>query len=257
MAPSLSNVVGPVAAGLAIDAAGFGAAYALMLALPVVSLVTARRVPVEVVAPAKPGANAATPARGGALQLLRLPGMSRLIVVNITVGLCWDVHTFAVPVIGHERGFNASTIGLVLGSFTAAVTAVRFVIPLLAHRVREVTVLRGAMLWTGAVFAVYPLVTQAWQMAALAVLLGFSLGSVQPMIMSALHHLTPEHRHGEAIALRSFALNASSGVAPLAFGAAGAVTGVALLFWASCALVVWGQWLARGLHLEPGPAQPL
>ena len=37
-------------------------------------------------------------------------------------------------------------------------------------------------------------------MGGCAVLLGLTLGAVQPMIMSTLHHLTPDGRHGEAIA---------------------------------------------------------
>ena len=37
IAPSLSNVIGPVAAGLMIDAGGFRAAYLLLLALPLLT----------------------------------------------------------------------------------------------------------------------------------------------------------------------------------------------------------------------------
>ena len=59
------------------------------------------------------------------------------------------MHAFLVPVLGHERGFSASTIGLVLGVFALAVAAVRLVIPLLAHRLREGQVLAGAMLLDG------------------------------------------------------------------------------------------------------------
>jgi MFS family permease len=247
MAPSLSNVVGPVLVGLAIDAAGFAAAYGVVLALPLVSVLMSRRVPPELTAPAQ--ATGAPRRRGGAWGLLRLPGMKRLLLANWLVAAAWDVHTFAVPVIGHERGFAASTIGFVLGCFTAAVTLVRFLIPWLAHRVRELSVLRAAMVWTGAVLAVYPWVTQAWQMAGLALLLGLSLGSVQPMVMSALHHLTPEHSHGEAIALRSLVLNASSALLPLAFGAAGAALGLGWLFWGVAAAVAGGQGLAKGLRL--------
>jgi hypothetical protein len=49
--------------------------------------------------------------------------------------------------------------------------------------------------------------------------------------MSLLHHLTPDDRHGEVLALRSMTINAASAVMPLLFGAAGAVVGAASLFW--------------------------
>ena len=244
MAPSLANVVGPVAAGLMIDAGGFAAAYTLMLLMPLVSVLVARQVP------ARPGPALSVAREPGSSRwdLLSAPGMKRLLFVNWLLSASWDVHSFAVPVLGHARGYNASTIGLVLGVFTAAVTLVRFAIPLLAHRLREVTVLRTAMLLTGAVFAVYPFAGTPWAMGGCAMLLGLTLGAVQPMIMSTLHHLTPAHRHGEAIAFRSMAINFSSSVMPLAFGLAGTALGPGALFWLMGAAVGGGSWAAVGLR---------
>lgn len=243
MAPSLANVVGPVAAGFMIDAGGFAAAYGLMCALPLLSLLAARRVPVV----ARRELPRHEGARGGTWDLLATPGLKRLLFVNWLLSASWDVHSFAVPVLGHGRGYSASTIGIVLGSFTLAVTAVRFVIPMLAHRLREVTVLRVAMVMTGVVFAAYPFAQTPWLMGVCATLLGLTLGAVQPMIMSTLHQLTPAHRHGEAIAFRSMAINASSSVMPLAFGVAGSVLGPGVMFWIMGAAVGAGSWVARGL----------
>ncbi len=244
MAPSLANVVGPVSAGFMIDAAGYASAYALLMAMPLLSLAVARRVPVL----ARPRAAAARGPGRSRWNLLATPGLRRLLFVNWLLSASWDVHSFAVPVLGHARGYSASTIGLVLGVFTAAVTAVRFVVPLLAHRLREVTVLRVAMLLTGAVFGLYPFAATPWLMGGCALLLGLTLGAVQPMIMSTLHHLTPAHRHGEAIALRSMAINFSSSVMPLAFGLAGTALGPGVLFWLMGAAVGSGSWAARGLQ---------
>lgn len=241
VAPSFSNVVGPVAVGFMIDHAGFAAGYALLFVLPLATLLSARAVP-----PGEPpGERAAS--SGTAWNLLAEPGMKRLLFVNWLLSMCWDVHAFAVPILGHERGFSASTIGLILGTFTLSVTVVRVFIPMLAHRLHETTVVRASMLGTGIVFALYPLATSPWLMGTLAVFLGMTLGCVQPMIMSTLHHLTPEHRHGEALAFRSMAINASSTVMPLVFGAAGTVVGAAVLFWAVGAAVGSGSWLARRL----------
>ena len=243
MAPSLANVVGPVAAGFMIDAGGFAAAYALLLAMPLMSLVVARRVPAEASQP-----QAVAGPRGTTWDLLAVPGMKRLLFVNWLLSASWDVHSFAVPVLGHARGYSASTIGLVLGTFTAAVTLVRFAIPLLAHRLQEVTVLRSAMLIAAVVFAVYPLGATPWWMAGCALVLGLALGCTQPMVMSTLHHLTPAHRQGEAIAFRSAALNLSSSVMPLAFGLAGTALGPGVLFWLMGAAVGAGSQAARGLR---------
>lgn len=241
IAPAFSNVLGPVAAGLLIDAGGFRAAYLFLLVLPFVGLLSARHVP----AAPPPTAQAAKPR--AAWDLLREPGMKRLLFVNWLLSTCWDVHSFAVPILGHERGFSATTIGLVLGAFTLSVTLVRLVIPILAHRINDQWALRAAMVGTGAIYAVYPLAATPALMAFCAVLLGVTLGCVQPMIMAMLHRLTPDDRHGEALALRSMAINASSTMMPLAFGAGGAVLGAAALFWVIGAAVAGGSWVARRL----------
>jgi MFS family permease len=241
VAPSFSNVVGPVAAGLMIDWGGFVAAYALLLALPVITLVSARLVPRQA-----PWGVAEAEQRA-AWDLLRLPAFRRLLWVNGLLAMCWDVHTFAVPVLGHERGFSAGTIGLILGAFTLSVTLVRLAIPLLAHRLHEATVVRSAMVGCGLVFALYPLAPSPLWMGVCAVLLGLALGSVQPMVMSLLHDVTPGERHGEALALRSMVINASSTALPLLFGASGALVGAAALFWAAGGAVGAGSWLAKAL----------
>jgi MFS family permease len=248
IAPSLSNVVGPVAAGLMIDAGGFAAAYGLMLALPLLTWWCARRVPRD----AQGLQQSRPPPRRSAWTLLQAPGLKRLLVVNWVLSACWDVHLFAVPILGFERGFSATTIGLILGTFTLAVSGVRLLIPLWAHRMSEIVVLRLAMLGTGIVFGLYPLAQTPWLMGGCAVLLGLTLGSVQPMIMSTLHQLTPAGRHGESIAMRSVVMNASSTAMPLLFGAAGSSLGAAALFWVVGAAVASGSWVARRL---PGSAQ--
>ena len=246
LAPAVANAVGPVLAGVTIDLLGFPAAFALLMLLPLASLWWARRVPVEVRDPV-PERQARS-----AWELLASPALRRLLFVNWLLASAWDVHTLLVPILGHDRGFSASAIGLVLGAFAAAVAAVRIVIPALAHRLRESTVLVVAMLWAGVVLGVYPFVQSAWLMALLAALLGLSLGAVQPMIMSTLVQITPAHRHGEAIALRSMVMHMSSALMPMAFGAAGAAIGASGLFWLAGAAVGAGSMPARGIGRGPG-----
>jgi len=74
IAPSLANVVGPVTAGLMIDAGGFGAAYALILVLPLLTAACARWVPREPRDAAPPRAAAAGKAGGDVCT----PGVRRL-----------------------------------------------------------------------------------------------------------------------------------------------------------------------------------
>jgi sugar phosphate permease len=128
-------------------------------------------------------------------------------------------------------------IGSILGVFAIAAAVVRVLLPFIAKHLKEWVVVSGAMVITGVLFGIYPLMPNAFAMGACSVALGFVLGSVQPMIMSTLHQITPEHRHGEALGLRLMTINASSVIMPMIYGAAGAVVGIAGLFWVTGALV--------------------
>lgn len=240
LAPALSNVIGPIVAGTLIDLAGFRGAFIALTLLPLATLWSSRQVPKEPPAPLR-GAEG----RRAAWDLLVVPGMPRLLLVNFLMSSSWDLHSFIVPVIGHERGYSASAIGLILGVFAAAVAGVRVLLPFLSHRLREHQVLAGAMVLTALVFCVYPWVHSAWLMGLCAAALGLALGAVNPMVMTALHHLTPDDRHGEAIALRSMTVNATSALMPLLFGALGAAVGASALFWLMGLAVGAGSWQAR------------
>ena len=244
--PAVSNFLGPFAAGLLIDHAGFRAAFFFMAALPVITWFLVRRTQDL---PADAGDQAEAPRK--AWDLLANVPFRRLLLVNWFLSACWDVHTFVLPILGHERGLSASVIGSLLGAFAIAATLVRMLMPLLAERLRETAVLTGAMLATAVLFGIYPLMPTAWAMGLCSVLLGFSLGSVQPMIMSMLHQITPHARQGEALGLRLMSVNASSVVVPLLFGAAGAVVGVGGVFWLAGTVVGLGSRVAWTLRVEP------
>jgi len=174
--------------------------------------------------------------------------MRRLLLVNWLLASCWDVHTFVVPLLGHERDFSASVIGTILGAFAMAATVIRMCLPWIAQHWREHQIVTFAMLATGVLFGLYPFMPGAWAMGMCSVLLGLVLGSVQPMIMSTLHQITPEHRQGEALGLRLLSINASSVLMPSLFGAVGAVAGVAPVFWVVGASVGLGSRMAWRLR---------
>lgn len=249
--PAISNFVGPLSAGLLIDHAGavpnslsgYRAAFFLMAVLPLASWFLVRKT-----RELPPVIAAHGTKRGSAWDLLRDTTFRRLMLVNWFLSSCWDVHTFVVPVLGFERGISASVIGSILGAFAVAAAAIRMVMPLVAAHLREWRVLVVAMLVTAVLFGVYPFMQTALGMGLCSVVLGLALGTVQPMIMSMLHQITPEARHGEALGLRLMAINASSVVMPMLFGTLGAVIGIAGVFWATGAVVGAGSrvaWLLR------------
>jgi len=246
----VSNFVGPLLAGVLIDASGFRAAYAVLALLPLLAWWNVRRLVLPLHTRPTPVAEPES-----SWTLLRQPRFARLLALNWVLASCWDVHTFLVPVLGHEQGISATAIGSVLGVFAVAATVVRVLTSHLAARLHEMKVVGGAMAVTALLFAVYPLLGSAWSMGLASVGLGFALGSVQPMIMSTLHQITPHHRHGEAVALRAMAINASSVLMPLLFGTVGAAVGVAWVFWTVAGVVGAGApltWRSR-LHMPISP----
>jgi MFS family permease len=193
--------------------------------------------------------------------MLQHQGFRRLLLMNWALSSCWDVHTFVVPILGHERGLSASVIGTILGAFAIAAAAIRVLIPLLSEHLSEWKVVLGAMVCACVLFIAYPFMPGAWSMMGCSVVLGLVLGSVQPMVMSMIHQITPAHRQGEALGLRMMAINGSSVVMPVLFGSIGTVVGVSALFWAvgaivgSAARLPWlmGQHDLKPEHLPPQP----
>lgn len=246
--PAVSNFIGPFFAGLMIDHAGFRPAFLLMAAFPLVGWFW-----VQSTKELAPAARTASHPHGPAWNLVREPMFRRLLLVNWLLASCWDVHTFVVPVLGHERGMSASVIGTILGGFAVAAALVRVLLPMIAAYLKEWALISGAMAATAVLFAIYPFLHSALAMGLCSVLLGVALGTVQPMIMSTLHQITPEARHGEAIALRIMAINASSVAMPLLFGVAGAVIGISGVFWAVGLAVGAGTRLAVGLKGDRTP----
>jgi len=256
--PAAANFFGPVLAGLLIDHAGiwlggaaadnhgFQAAFLCMAVLPLLAWWWIHDTP-----ELPPVAQHHTGPRPAVWQLLHNPGMRRLLLVNWVLSSCWDVHTFVVPVLGHERAFSASVIGAILGSFAIAAACVRLIMPVLAVHLREWVVVSSAMVLTALLFAIYPFMQSALAMGMCSVLLGLALGTVQPMIMSTLHQITPPALHGQALGLRLMSINLSSVLMPMLFGTAGLVVGVSVVFWTVGAAVGLGARAAW--HLRPPP----
>jgi predicted MFS family arabinose efflux permease len=243
--PAAANFLGPFLAGVLIDVLGYRAAFLFCAGLPLLAWVLVRHAREEPIPADNAAAENSQPRR--AWDLLNDADFRRLLLVNWFMSTCWDAHAFLVPVIGHERDYSASVIGTIFGAFAIAAAAVRVLLPVLAHSLREWAVITVAMVMTAMLFVVYPLMPTALSMGVVSVFLGFTLGCVQPMIMSTLHQITPEERHGEALGLRMMTINASSVAMPLILGAAGAAVGTSALFWAIAALVGMGSWQARKL----------
>ena len=168
--PAISNFLGPVLAGLLIDHAGaqpadvwgFRAAFALMAVLPLLGWSIIRRVHEHA-----PGKAPSEQGERRAFDLLREPLMRRLLAVNWLLSSCWDVHTFVVPVLGHERDFSASVIGTILGAFAVAAAFIRVCLPWLSRHVHEHQIVSGAMAATAGSAALSTAMPSGWTLSTI------------------------------------------------------------------------------------------
>jgi MFS family permease len=191
------------------------------------------------VTPLKPGE------RRHVSDLVRNRDLRRVFVMSGMLSMAWDLFTFVMPIHGSRLGLSATTIGLILACFGAAVFVVRLALPLLLHVLDEWKMLIGAMFATAIVMALIPLVTDVVLLLVLSFLLGVGLGGAQPMVMALLYEKAPPGRGAEAVGVRTLLLNFSQSGIPLMFGALGAALGMMPVFVFMALALAGGGWYAR------------
>ena len=93
------------------------------------------------------------------------------------------------------------------------------------------------MLVTMTTLVVYPLLPVPWAMMIGSALLGFSIGAVQPLVLSALHKSAPPGMYGQALGLRMVATSGATAGMPMLFGAVAAASAAAMPMWMMAGVV--------------------
>jgi MFS family permease len=231
---SVSGFCGPVLAGFLIDHAQYNISYAALFcfAIAALCLTTYGRLAQLPLAPQQKPSVAAS-----ALDLLRNTDMRRIYFVGTLLSAAWDLFTFVLPIHGSRLGFSASTIGLILGCFSAATFVVRLGMPWISRRLSEWQVLVSALLLSVLCYGLFPLMREPISLMTVAAILGLAVGSSQPNMLALLHHAAPAGRAAEAVGVRITIGNACQVILPLAFGGAGAALGLSAVFWSMGAMI--------------------
>src|SRR5260221_2224922 len=108
---SISNSIGPLIAGFAIDGLGHARAFLILAVFPVAALVllASRKRPLP-----RPLRQGSVSADSGVLDLLKIAPLRRTFIVSATLAMGWDLYTFLVPLYSASLGHAATTIGLIL-----------------------------------------------------------------------------------------------------------------------------------------------
>jgi predicted MFS family arabinose efflux permease len=250
LAFSISTVLGPVIAGLAIDLMGHRLTFVLLALFPVLALALMLGLRLRVT---PRGGLAAAPVTGKVMDLLRAPRMRAVFIISGLLSMSWDMFTFMVPVQGARIGLSASTIGLVIGCFGVATFVVRLGMPILQRHFNEWQTLCLSLGVTATVYLLFPLFTSVPVLLALAFVIGLSLGCTQPMVMSLVHAVAPAGRSGEALGVRSTIMNASQVFLPLLFGGLGAAAGMVPAFWTLAVILSGGTAYAKRFTATASP----
>jgi predicted MFS family arabinose efflux permease len=238
---AISNSIGPLVAGYAIDGFGHASAFLVLSFFPVLGLVLLwlRKRPLprpEQVPLAK---------RAGVLDLLRIPGLRHTFWVSLLLATGWDLFTFLMPLYGARLGLSAAAIGITLSTFAVATLTVRIAMPVLIKKLKQWVIIFAALGISGTCYLLFPFAQSVPPLLLLSFVLGLGLGSAQPVIMSLLYAASPPGRQGEAVGVRTSLLNGSHTLIPLASGAASSAVGMAPVFWVLAAFLLGGAWFAR------------
>ncbi|HEV2432236.1 MAG TPA: MFS transporter [Burkholderiales bacterium] len=238
---AISNSIGPLVAGYAIDDFGHASAFLVLACFPAVAvfLLWRRKRPLP-----RPE-HVPLGKRAGVLDLLRIPGLRHTFWVSLLLATGWDLFTFLIPLYGTRLGLSAGAIGVILATFALATLTVRIAMPVLVKKLRQWVIIFAALGISGSCYLLFPFAQSVSLLMLLSFVLGLGLGSAQPVIMSLLYAASPPGRQGEAVGLRTSLLNGSHTLIPLASGAASAAIGMAPVFWALSAFLLGGAWFAR------------
>jgi len=232
---SISTFVGPTLAGFSIDALGYRASYVVLASMSLVVVLLAlafrRRMPER-------GGDESSKAGGRALDLFREAPLRRTLFMSGVALTGIELFSFYMPIYGKSIGLSATGIGVVLSAYAGAAFVVRLVMQDLARRYTETRVLTASLFVAAATYALFPLLSGVPMLVLLAFLLGFGLGSAQPLTIMLTYHHAPPGRSGEALGMRLTVNKITQIAIPVVFGGIGTLFGLTPVFWANAAFLL-------------------
>ena len=192
------------------------------------------------------GASAARTDSPASASLRGLGGLRRLLLADLGMALAWNANGFVVPIVAHRHGWPADVAGNLLGCFGAAVLLVRALPHAWRARGSDWGAITRALLASGAVLALLPLLPSMSAHYLLQAVLGCGLGSSLPSVMALIETRTPDGRRAEVLGLRQAVLGFGAATTPTAVGALVSAAGLV-----PALAVVGGALLALGAAIAP------
>ena len=247
---SLGQLVGPLIAGAVLgDRSGTALTGATSRAMLVAAGIAAGAAICGFLAqrrqPATPFVRTAETRSGSVRAILATPGVPAGIFASIAVLAAADVFTAYMPVLGEERGISPGAIGVLLALRAASSLVSRLGIGkfvALAGRLRLMTLsaIAAALAFCGVALS-----GDVTVLAAFSLVAGFGLGFGQPLSMTLVAQLVPQHARATALSVRLSGNRIGQVAAPAAAGLVAGAAGPAAAFWLLAAVLA-----ASGLVLQ-------
>jgi MFS family permease len=239
---SSGAIIGPLVAGYAIDYTGYESAFIFLSLLPFAALLTLIFGRVRFPASAS---RAVARAKTRTLDLLGHPGLLAIYIIAGLHVLSWELFSFLTPIYGSDIGLSASTIGIIMGAFSAASFAMRMLLPPLAARYNHWILIKGMLVIAAVAFLLLPLAHHTIFLVVLSSIVGAGLGAAQPLTMTLIHDNSPPDRIGESLGVRTTVVCCFQFAMPLAIGSLATVLGLAQVFWVMAVVVIAGTVATR------------
>ncbi len=241
LASSAGMASGPLIAGFGIDHVGHRLTFGLLCIVPLamLSVLYAARHLLPEAVPRKQAS------KGSITELVRAPGVPVPLIGGALAPIVLDLFFFVVPLHATHIGLSASTIGTILGFSSGCSMAMRVVLPRIARRVKDWTLVAASFAGTGFFLALVPLADGTPWLLVLAMGAGFSTGVSAPMVLTVLYNSLPQGRQGELLGVRAMLLSAGQMAAPSMVGVVSGVTGLAPVVALLGAAVMGYGWMAR------------
>ncbi len=170
-------------------------------------------------------------------EALRNPGAAASMYVSLIIVSTVDLLSVYLPVLGAQRGWSASFVGLLLAIRAAFSLLARLILGVLVARASRRAILSFTVMVTAVLCAIMPAVNHHAALVVVMAVLGLGMGVSQPVSLAWTVATVPPQARSTAIALRLMGNRLGQVVLPAATSVFVVIGGAASPFWLLGALL--------------------
>jgi predicted MFS family arabinose efflux permease len=163
-------------------------------------------------------------------DILRLPGLSVILFVGMTVVSAQDLIVVYLPFLGAERGLTVEIVGTLLAVRAVASVASRFLFARLNQMIGHRWLMLSSVLASAVSFGAIAAPLPVWAITVVVSAAGFALGIAITATIASLLSLATAETRGTANSLRIMGNRAGQLVIPFSVGVVAGFSGAAGIF---------------------------